>query len=193
MRGAVMFIQVLFFFTDALGDDIRDVKPPVDWPANAAYLFILAGIILFMVAVFLIKYFCWRYKKNKALYQTPKSPWQLAYERLEALKGQNYPALGQVKEYYYELSDIIRHYLEDRFSMKAPEMTTPEFLWFLKGSNDLIQEHKELLSDFLNSCDMVKFAKYGSSIKEMEEGFLSAKKLIDETKLAHNALIYQKK
>jgi len=81
-----------------------------------------------------------------------------------------------------EISDIIRHYLENRFLLKAPEMTTEEFLFYVRDYSQLIKEHKTLLKEFLLTCDLVKFAKYVPLFEEMDAIFVSAKKLVDETK-----------
>jgi hypothetical protein len=66
--------------------------------------------------------------------------------------------------------------------LKAPEMTTEEFLSFLRNSDKLQTGHKELLRQFLNHCDMVKFARYAPAQNEIDESFRSAKRLIDESR-----------
>jgi len=93
------------------------------------------------------------------------------------------PGKGEIKKYYYILSDILRKYIEDRFNIKAPEMTTPEFLVYLKDSKELSAQQKEILKDFLVHCDMVKFAKYGPSAKEIDESFDIVIKFVNETKI----------
>ena len=174
-------------------EDIRDVKPPVDLPVNPALLYfvLMAGVI--GAAIFILKYLLKWTRQTKVSDVPPQSPWIVALQKLEALKKQNLPGLGSFKEYYTLLSDIVRRYMEDRFSIKAPEMTTQEFLWYLKKTGELTPQHKELLTDFLNSCDMVKFARYGPSSKEMEESFHSAKKLIEETRAVFDTVIHSKK
>ena len=81
-----------------------------------------------------------------------------------------------------ELSDIVRRYLENRFNLRAPEMTTEEFLNGVKDNKALSYEHKSLLREFLLHCDLVKFAKYEPPEKEADLSFKSAKELIDQTK-----------
>ena len=110
-----------------------------------------------------------------------KPSWVIADERLEELKNLNLPSSGKNKEYYTLLSDIVRRFIEARFSLRAPEMTTQEFLGYI-SSRHLNSEHNELLQGFLNSCDMVKFAKYGPSLKETATSFDMAKKLINALK-----------
>ncbi|MBI4309916.1 MAG: hypothetical protein HY591_06255, partial [Candidatus Omnitrophica bacterium] len=76
----------------------------------------------------------------------------------------------------------VRHYLEDRFQIKAPEMTTEEFLNLVKTSPALKEEHKRILRDFLNGCDMVKFARHEPTVEEAQANFDLARQLIEETR-----------
>ena len=99
-----------------------------------------------------------------------------------SLTEEDYLKTGETREYYFELSDIVRHYLENRFHLKAPEMTTDEFLNNLKSTKVLRSEHKSLLRDFLSHCDMVKFARYKPEENEIESSYESAQNLVEQTK-----------
>jgi hypothetical protein len=79
------------------------------------------------------------------------------------------------------VSDTIRTYLEERFNFRAPDRTTEEFLHELKSTNLLLPDQKESLGEFLNVCDMVKFARYEPGQKELQALHESASRLIDET------------
>jgi hypothetical protein len=109
---------------------------------------------------------------------------EIAYKALEDLKGSGLVKQGLVKEYFFRLSFIVRQYLENRFDLRAPEMTTEEFLASMKGSDKLNELIKNMLKDFLERSDMVKFAKYGPTADEILDAFDAAKGLIDETKQA---------
>jgi len=106
----------------------------------------------------------------------------IAYEQMRKLVEDRLPEQGRVEEYYVRLSDICRHYIENRFGLRAPERTTEEFLLIMAGTSYLREPHKELVQDFLEHCDLVKFAQYGPAVEEMEEAFASAKRLVDETR-----------
>jgi hypothetical protein len=114
-----------------------------------------------------------------------KLPHETALEELEAVRG-NFMRNSDIKEYYAGISDCVRRYIGRLFKLKAPEMTTEEFLSSLRESAALslvlTLDQKDLLKDFLNACDLVKFAKYNPAKGEMEAIFLSAKKFIEETK-----------
>jgi len=165
-------------------EDIKDIKGPVYFPADYFLFIVMLAVITVVILVFMIRFFLKRKKDRRSeVFSEPvKSAHQIAYEALEALKTKNLPQLGKVKQYYSELSDIARHYLENRFTVRAPEMTTEEFLYSLREANNLTSAHKNLLKQFLNHCDLVKFAKYGPTQDEIEDSFKSAKKLVDETR-----------
>jgi len=164
-------------------NDIRDVKPPVGLPDFWWVLWLL--LVLLAVAAGI--YFLLRYKKShrgSLKPQTPQLPaWEKAYQQLEALRRENLLDQGLFKEFFTRVSDIARHYMENRFNIHAPHMTTEEFLYYLGISGHLNETQKIALKDFLNSCDMVKFAKYAPTLKEALENFDLAKRLVDDTRV----------
>ena len=64
------------------------------------------------------------------------------------------------------VSDAVRVYLEERFQLRAPERTTEEFLRDLQKTPVLTEQQKKSLSDFLEQCDLVKFAKVSPGAAE---------------------------
>lgn len=164
--------------------DIRDIRPPVYFPANYSLLIAIAAVIALVALFFLGRAFLkiMRERGPGPAAPAPKSAHQIALEALLALQAKNLPGAGKIKEYYFELSDIIRHYLEGRFNIRAPEMTTEEFLYFLRDSQSLYPAHKEMLREFLTLCDIVKFARYGPTGIEIKNSFDAAVKLVNETK-----------
>ncbi|MFC1808125.1 hypothetical protein ACFL0T_07185 [Candidatus Omnitrophota bacterium] len=165
-------------------EDIKDIRGPVNFPPSYFFLIVIGAIVLIVGLVFLAIYLI---KKRRLIaeqtpYVEPRPAHDIAYEALKALQAKCLPDHGLIKEYYFQLSNIARHYLEDRFSFKAPEMTTEEFLYSLRDSNELTGSHKNLLKEFLSQSDMVKFAKYGPTASEIDESFAHALRLVDETK-----------
>ena len=164
--------------------ELRPIKEPLDFPSRARYvllgililLFILSGIVIFR-----------KKKKNSARPVELPPAHQIALQKLSELKARGLIAQGKIKEYYIEISGIIRHYIEDRFKLSAPEMTSEEFLLKAKDAQELSLPRKDLLSDFLLSCDLVKFARYSPSEKEIEAVFESAKRFVEETREEINA------
>lgn len=165
--------------------DIRDIKGPVGAPISPG-LFLFWGVLI-LLALTGIGVIIYIKKKKKATATPPPQPaHEIAYEELKLLNKKDYIRDGKFKAYYFELSDITRRYLENRFSLKAPEMTTEEFLNRVKYDNAISSDHKNLLKVFLSQSDLVKFAKYQPLQNEIDLSFKSAKTLIDQTKIDTN-------
>jgi hypothetical protein len=164
-------------------NDIRDVKPPLNLPD----LWWLLWLLLVLIAVAAGIYFLLRYKKPHQEPVKPQAPelpaWEKAYQQLEALRRENLLDKGLFKEFFTRVADIARHYMEDRFNIHAPHMTTEEFLYYLGITGHLNESQKTALKDFLDSCDMVKFAKYAPTINEALKNFDLAKRLVDDTRV----------
>lgn len=85
-------------------------------------------------------------------------PSVIALERLKKLKDERMWETAGEKQYVSELTEIIREYIENRFDIKALEMTSSEILQAMQA--DLLNEIQlEQLSNTLNVADMIKFAK----------------------------------
>jgi hypothetical protein len=102
--------------------------------------------------------------------------------RLGKLEHRGLPEPGEADAWYVELSSIIRHYLEDRYNLRAPELTTEEFLQVARGSGVLTIEHRKLLEDFLLRCDRVKFAGYAPDDAESRQTLDSARGFLHDTR-----------
>jgi LPS O-antigen subunit length determinant protein (WzzB/FepE family) len=162
--------------------DIKDIKPPIDIPSVWTWLWILlAGVVVIALLAWLVVWFLKKPKQEKAIEIAPLSSWEKAYARLENLRLKNLMERACLKPFYIELSDIIRQYLEERFSLKAPEMTTEEFLDSLRRSPVLNDAQQQTLKEFLYISDMVKFAKLEPSAFEAQRSFNLVKLLIDQT------------
>ena len=79
------------------------------------------------------------------------------------------------------VSDALRVYLEERFNFRAPERTTEEFLLDLKATTLLATEQKQSLAEFLEECDLVKFARFEPTEDELRRLHDAALRLVDET------------
>jgi hypothetical protein len=87
----------------------------------------------------------------------------------------------QVKEYYIELTDIVRNYIEDRFKTPAMELTTDELLQKAKVHRDLIPYYG-LLSIILQTADLAKFAKAQPLPQEHTDAIDKARELVVSSK-----------
>lgn len=157
-------------------NDIRGVKPPVPVPNDWAWVFWVMGIALGLAAA----YIAWRRWQKKRVYKLvvpPTPPHVRARQRLHA-------ALAHIQDprvFCGEVSDALRIYLEERFRFHAPERTTEEFMVELQNTNILTLNQKQSLADFLQSCDLVKFARHEPTEAALRDLYDSALRLVDET------------
>ena len=109
------------------------------------------------------------------------SAYEEAKHRLQQLRTQPLPQPDEVDSFFVELSAIVRNYLEQRFQLRAPELTTEEFLEVAASSPDLSTQHQQTLQAFLLQADMVKFAGHRPGKKGIRGALDAAEQFVDET------------
>jgi hypothetical protein len=156
----------------AAGDQgLRDIKGPATI-ARRGLAPALVGVAAAAVAAFCIVLILRRRRALEAIPPGPLSADVAAIERLDGLLAAGLLERGRLKEYYMGLSEALRRYLEDRYLVPAPEMTTAELagrLEYLGLPQDIAGEACEILLE----SDMVKFAKYRP---ELETAFGAAER-----------------
>jgi hypothetical protein len=105
----------------------------------------------------------------------------IAYRLLDDLKFLNLPQKGSFKLFYSKLSNILRYYIEYRFSIQAPDMTTEEFLERIRYSDELGSVDKSGIEKFFQISDMVKFAKFEPSSEQAEEAMDLVRSFVSDT------------
>lgn len=105
-------------------------------------------------------------------------PWDVARQAIESLRTR-LPLHAEL--FFVECTDILRWYIEKRFSLPAPEQTTAEFLETMRSSDHLNPEHKEQLAQALQAADMVKFARAQATEAQMEEVLSQSLDFVNET------------
>lgn len=124
----------------------------------------------------------WWYRRRRHFPHPPPLPAHvLALLALQQLQQQDLIARQRVEEYYVRLSNILRRYVEWRFGLRAPEQTTEEFLVAVLATGGLIATHRNLLSAFLQHCDLVKFARHQPSPDDMQQAWESARGFVEQT------------
>jgi hypothetical protein len=160
----------------ATANDIRDIKPPVEIPSGWEWFWWTLGTL----AVVALLFAAWRYWQKRRS-QIPVEPPVPAHVRAKQMLEKAIELIAQPKPFCILVSDTIRVYLEERFNFRAPERTTEEFLRELQGTDLLSAEQKEKLGEFLERCDLVKFAKYEPGEPELRNLHSSAVRLVEET------------
>lgn len=139
---------------------------------------LVGGVVTLIAAI--AGYFVYR-RTRQVVAPVPPAPWDVAYARLRELDQRQWPKAQKYEPYYVDLSSILRYYIEDRFSVHAPEQTTQEFLAASSVAGSFNEGQQQLLSGFLRHCDRVKFAQYVPTLDEMEHCFSTVLQFVDET------------
>ena len=157
-------------------NDIRPIKPPVEIPNSWIWAWWLLGSLALIAAGIV----AWKFLRKRFFQPVPIPvipPHVRARNRLcEALSLIHDPRL-----FCGAVSDALRFYLEERFNFRAPERTTEEFLVDLQSTKLLNEQQKESLTEFLQQCDLVKFARFEPTEDELRRLHYTALRLVDET------------
>lgn len=143
--------------------DINPIKDIMYEKADISDFLIYLYILLALGIMVLIGYFFSKRKKNKIEVTIPEPiiilpPDEKALKALQLLRDEQLWQQGKIKEYQSGLTDIIRTYLEDRYDIKAPEMTSDEIANALHHV-DFDIKYTSVLQEILQVADLVKFAK----------------------------------
>lgn len=165
--------------------DIKDIQePPFVWQDYLEYL--LYPIIgLFILALIAIGVYLFLRKRKKGYYFTPKvilPPHVVALQGLDKLKSSKLWQKGMEKEYYTELADILREYIDHRYNIAAPEMVTEDIINAVHLATDT-KSATASLKQILELADLVKFAKYNPFADENDLSLVNAYLFVNQTKL----------
>ena len=160
--------------------DIRDIKAPEPIPVDWRPYWLLGGGLLAVVLIAFVLYRTLNRPTRSAAAAPPRPPHVIATAELDRLRARRLIEQGAFKEYYSELSDVVRRYLEGRFKLRAPEMTTEEFLVAAARDGRLAPAHRRLLDEFMTESDLVKFARHLPTIADSERAWTAARRFVDE-------------
>ncbi len=157
-------------------NDIREIKPPLEIPNEWAWLgWSIAAIVLLGLGLA-----AWRrWRKQRAL--LPPIQVVPPHVRAKQKLAEALAFISDPNKFCTRVADTVRVYLEERFSLRAPERTTEEFLVELQVSRHLTRDQKQTLGEFLQSCDLVKFARFEPTEMTLRQLHDAALRLVDET------------
>ncbi|AVM51883.1 hypothetical protein JN06_00961 [Bacteroides zoogleoformans] len=150
-----------------------------DW-----YGFIVCAVLVIPLCVLFV-YLLKRFFDNKPIIRKIKvepklPPHQLAIREMERIKNEKVWQKGEPKEYYTELTDALRSYIQNRFGFNALEMTSSEIIGKLLEIKD--KEAILDLRELFQTADLVKFAKHNPLMNENDANLIHAIEFINETK-----------
>lgn len=163
----------------------KDLKPPLSIPFTLAEVVLFAGILLVVVALIYVGYRYWKKRQQKVageVYVPPARPAHtIALEELALLKEKKLWQRGLIKQYYSEVTEIVRRYIENRFKLMALEQTTDEIMYGLKRLN-VKPVACGKVETLLHLGDLVKFAKYQPGVSEHEDMLSLAFDIVEATR-----------
>jgi hypothetical protein len=166
--GGQWFGPVYFDPPENVVPSISEMKinPKKDFPpltlrfvAKILAVLLLAAIILYLTGL-LFRFVSSKIKEHRM------SPIERAWVELDRLVKKALPLKGRYKDYYVELTMVVRRYVQRKYGVKAPHLTTQEFLQ---------QFRSDALKDFLESADLIKFAGVKATSSMAESALLSAR------------------
>ena len=169
--------------------DIRGIKDPLVLPRNYRKWIIWGSIGFASLILACALFYIWRRKRaGKGLLPekiVPARPaHEIALEELTAIKESSLLQEGKVKEFYVQISEVIRRYVEGRYFIVAMELTTFELIENLQRS-EISAEEIEMFHEFLITCDLVKFAKYKPTSAKNSANLDEAFEIVERTKLVY--------
>ena len=131
----------------------KKVLPPLSWKLVGQCAAGLAGLALLAWGlVALVRLLLRKMKEHRM------SPIERAWVELDRLLKKGLPGRGRYKDFYVELTMVVRRYVQRKYGIRAPHLTTEEFFAELEKSGSQSVRQTQSLRKFLESADMVKFA-----------------------------------
>ena len=143
-------------------EEFHDIAPPVDYSLIPAWLvFVIAFVVLSVLGLVV-----WWFVRRRNPEPPPKAPREIAIGEL----GQIRPEIERMSPYQFSIrvSDILRRYGTRQYGLPAMRQTSIEFLTAAAKAPSFSADDKSLLEDFLNRCDLIKFAKYEATTSDSE-------------------------
>jgi len=158
------------------------IKMPLTFKEKLQRALLIAGIALLVLGIPLLLYFYFKRRNKEEYIPPPLPPYELAMKHLNELQAKKLWQEGNVKQYYIELTDILRAYIGRRFEINALEMTTDEIAPLIKKKKEVTKGLFRNSVDLLTIADYVKFAKARPSTKYHAESFDQVKQFVRATK-----------
>lgn len=154
---------------------IEEPPPAPEWPWWAI------GTAGLLMACSLLGLVAWRRGRRGDRPTIALPPDQWAMQELNSIDSQSLPQAGQVERYHRLLSDVLRRFVELRLALPATQQTTAEFLNAARQSPHLSPQAQELLRDFLERCDLAKFARAEFGVEECQHTARLARDFVAQT------------
>src|SRR5207237_2415919 len=147
-------MSILFMPIFLAQQQFHEIAPPVDYSFVPTWAIFLASF----VGLCLVSLIVWFSTRKRTPAAPPKLPREVALEELELMAGE----IETTNPYLFSIrvSDVLRSYVTNQYTLPVTRQTSVEFLTALAKSSPFSANERSLLEDFLNRCDLIKFARY---------------------------------
>jgi hypothetical protein len=152
-----MMMMSILSFSIFLAQGSHDIVPPVNYSLVPPWVVFVAAFI----GLTIIGLIVWLISRRKPTPVPPKLPRDRALEALGQIENE----IETLTPYRFSIrvSDILRRYVTEQYALPLTRQTSVEFLTALAKSPSFSADDKSLLEDFLNRCDLIKFARYNAT------------------------------
>ncbi len=145
-----------------LAQEFHDISPPVEYsllPPWVIFVAVFVGLALLGLIVWWVQ----RWRRRPRPERSPRSR---ALELLQRARSE----IERLTPYEFSIrvSDILRRYVMEQYQLPVTRQTSVEFLEALARTSPFSEDDKTLLGDFLNRCDLIKFARYDATTADSE-------------------------
>ena len=162
-----------------IAQELHDISPPVDYSLTPPWVIFAAafvGLTLLGLAIYALQRWLRRPKPEKS----PRMRTLELLERARSDIGNNTPY-----QFSIHVSDILRRYVVEEYQLPITRQTSVEFLEAISNARTFSEDERSLLSDFLNRCDLIKFARYEATTADSELLVDEATRFVKGGQLAH--------
>jgi hypothetical protein len=137
-----------------LAQTANDIVPPVNYSLVPPWLIFVGSVLVLTIIGLAVWYGRKLFRKEKPM-PTPRERALAALREIER-------EVDRINPYQFSIrvSDILRRYVMEQFDLPMTRQTSVEFLNAISTAANFSDDEKTLLADFLNRCDLIKFARY---------------------------------
>ncbi len=179
-----MELEVKTMPVDTAAFQIHDIKGQMRYPLTFKELLPWIGLLWLLAVLVILTVSLIQIRRRRAAgdASAPRDPaYIVALRELDKWRGDKFWAPERQKTFYSGITDTLKTYIEDRFGVDAPEMTTAELFDALRQADDLPADLREELRDLFERADFVKFAKHVASDEDNARALPTAVRFVTST------------
>ena len=167
--------------TAGQAEDIRDLKPLRDVRSRPPWMWIGVGALIVIAVALAIAWWVRRWRRRRSEIP-PRPAHELAFEALAALRQTDFDDPEAVRWFYFQISETVRSYVENRFAFNATDLTTEEIVDWLDQGEGPADSQGGQLRQFLKETDRVKFAHQEPTQGGIEGTYEQALSFVEATR-----------